>query len=144
MLRKTKTRQRTGAVTVEVAITAPILFLFVFAGIEFARVNMISDTCENAAFEGARRGIVPGATATDCQNEAQQILDIVGITDSTKAARPGNLGSHRVTYHLNNDITISGPASVMENGAHFRVKKLASGTYKFTVKAASYTHHRRD
>ena len=107
MLRKTKTRKRTGAVTVEVAITAPILFLFVFAGIEFARVNMISDTCENAAFEGARRGIVPGATATDCQNEAQQILDIVGITDSTITVTPTVITEETPTVTVNVDIPLN-------------------------------------
>lgn len=107
MLRQMKSRDRSGAVTVEVAITAPILFLFVFAGIEFARVNMISDTCENAAFEGARRGIVPGATATDCENEAQQILDIVGITDSTITVTPTVITEETPTVTVNVDIPLN-------------------------------------
>ena len=104
MHRQTVQRARGGAVTVEVALTAPILFLFIFAGIEFARVNMISDTCENAAFEGARRGIVPGATSTDCQQEAQAILDIVGIADSTITVTPTTITDE--TPEVTVDVTI--------------------------------------
>ena len=58
---------RTAAVVVEFAICAPILFLFFFASLEFSRVNMIRQSVENAVYEGARRGIVPGATAANCR-----------------------------------------------------------------------------
>ena len=52
---------RRGATTVEFAMTAPVLFLFLFAAMEFSRYNMVSQTATNAAFEGARQCIVPGA-----------------------------------------------------------------------------------
>ena len=42
------------------------MFLFMFAGMEFSRANMIRNVIENAAFEGARQGVVPGADAADC------------------------------------------------------------------------------
>ena len=64
-------RTRTAAVVVEFAICAPILFLFFFASLEFSRVNMIRQSVENAVYEGARRGIVPGATAANCRASAQ-------------------------------------------------------------------------
>ena len=107
MFRKRKSGERSGAVTVEVALTAPILFLFVFASLEFARVNMISDTCENAAFEGARRGIVPGATAADCTNEVQQILDIVGISDSNITVTPTVITEETPTVTVSVDIPLN-------------------------------------
>ena len=83
-----KRRRRRGAVLVEFAITAPILFMIVFASFEFSRVNMLRNTIENAACEGARRGIVPGATALACEQSAQKLLDIVRVNNSTVVATP--------------------------------------------------------
>lgn len=79
---------RKAAVTVEFAIAAPILFLVVFASIEFGRVNMIRNTMENAAYEGARRGVLPGATAQDCTDAAQFLLDVLGISQATITVTP--------------------------------------------------------
>ena len=81
-------RQRTGATTVEFAISLPVLILFTFTGIEFARVNMIRNTTVNAAFEGARQGIIPGATAAECEAAANQLLDLVKINGGSAVATP--------------------------------------------------------
>lgn len=86
--RNRKRQQRRGALTVEFALTAPIFFLVVFAGIEFARIHMIQNAMENAAFEGARRGIVPGATASDCELVATNQVDIIGLKDVTVTITP--------------------------------------------------------
>ena len=56
---------RPGAVLVEMAITSSLAFLFFFAALEFCRVAMIRHTVENALYEGARTGIVPGATTAE-------------------------------------------------------------------------------
>lgn len=85
---KERRRRRRGATAVEFAITAPILFLFVFASFEFSRVIMLRNTIENAACEGARRGIIPGATALACEQSAQELLDIVRVNNSTVEATP--------------------------------------------------------
>ncbi|MEX2092873.1 MAG: TadE/TadG family type IV pilus assembly protein, partial [Pirellulales bacterium] len=74
---------RSAAVVVEFAICAPILFLFFFASLEFSRVNMIRQSVENAVYEGARRGIVPGATADNCRASAQAVLNSVSTTGAT-------------------------------------------------------------
>jgi Flp pilus assembly protein TadG len=81
-------RLSSGAVVVEFAICAPILFLFFFASLEFARVNMIRQTIENAIYEGSRRGIVPGATADDCRNAAQAVLNTVSANDAQITVTP--------------------------------------------------------
>ncbi|MCA9131863.1 MAG: pilus assembly protein [Planctomycetales bacterium] len=76
---------RRGSATVEMALTAPLLFLFFFGGIEFSRANMLRNVAENAALEGARAGILPGATAAQCIASADQqlaLLDVVGGTVS--------------------------------------------------------------
>ena len=85
---QTRRRGRSGAVVVEFAICVPILFLFFFAALEFSRVNMIRQTIENATYEGSRRGIVPGATAADCRNAAQLVLNTVSTNDATITVTP--------------------------------------------------------
>jgi Flp pilus assembly protein TadG len=81
-------RTRSGAVVVEFAICAPILFMFFFASLEFSRVNMIRQSIENAVYEGARRGIVPGATADDCRNSAQVVLNSIFARNATISVTP--------------------------------------------------------
>ncbi len=71
---------RTGAVMVEMAITSSLVFLFFFAALEFCRVGMIRHTVENALYEGARIGIVPGATPAQIQTVARNVLLRIGIT----------------------------------------------------------------
>ena len=88
---------RAGAVTVETAIALPILFLFTFTAIEFSRVNMMRNTAANAAYEGARAGIVPGATAAECEAAANQLLDFVDIDGGTAVATPITPDSTDVT-----------------------------------------------
>jgi Flp pilus assembly protein TadG len=62
--------------------------MFFFASLEFSRVNMIRQSVENAVYEGARRGIVPGATAADCQASAQAVLNTVLARDATIDVTP--------------------------------------------------------
>ncbi len=72
----------------EFAICAPVLFLFTFASLEFARVNMIRQTVENSVYEGCRRGIVPGATASDVITAAQFVLDATLVADTNVTVTP--------------------------------------------------------
>jgi Flp pilus assembly protein TadG len=79
---------RRGAAAVEFAIVAPVLFLFLFASIEFARLNMLRNSIENAAYEGARRGIVPGATTDDVTAESLRVLREIGIKNGQVSVSP--------------------------------------------------------
>jgi len=79
---------RVGASAIEFAITAPIILMLVFGGLELSRANLLRNTCEFAALEGAREGIVPGATATKCQDRAQEHLDLLGVKDSEVIISP--------------------------------------------------------
>ena len=72
-------QNRFGGVAVEFAMVAPIFFLVLFGGIEFASIHITQCAMENAAFEGVRQGIVPGATAEDCREYAENILDATRI-----------------------------------------------------------------
>jgi Flp pilus assembly protein TadG len=80
--------RRSGAVVTEFAICAPLLFFFFFASLEFSRVNMIRQSVENAVYEGARRGIVPGATADNCRASAQAVLNSISASGATIDVSP--------------------------------------------------------
>ena len=76
-LRLARREARRGVVAVEFALTAGLAFLFFFAAMEFSRVAMLHGTIDNAIYEGARVGIVPGATAG---NVEQKVRDILGFS----------------------------------------------------------------
>lgn len=95
---------RSGAVVTEFAFCAPLLFLFFFASLEFSRVNMIRQSVENAVYEGARRGIVPGATAQNCRDSAQAILDSISARDAQIDVTPSVITKN--TAEVNVAVTI--------------------------------------
>ena len=82
---------RRGAATVEFALTAPILFLFLFAALEFSRYNMLLQTANNAAFAAARACIVPGAAPSDGETAGQHVLGAVGIAGGTVDINPSTI-----------------------------------------------------
>jgi Flp pilus assembly protein TadG len=79
---------RRGATVVEFALVVPIFFTLLFATIEFATLNTIRNTCNNAAYEAARVLVVPGAIAGDGITEAERILGIVGVDAMTVTVDP--------------------------------------------------------
>lgn len=84
---------RTGAATVEMAVTVGLAFFFFFGALEFCRVSMVQHTVANALYEGARQGIIPGATATEVQNKASKILSTIGVTGAEITVTPNNITS---------------------------------------------------
>lgn len=78
-IRRTSGRPRTGAAVVEFALVAPIVFILLFGALEFSRMNMIRHTADVAAYEAARRGIVPGAKQADVIERAKSVLAAVGV-----------------------------------------------------------------
>ena len=81
-------RQRRGATAVEMAMTLPMLFLILFGCYEFARGNMMKHATEAAAYEGARVGILPGATVAEVREAAQFVLGTIGVRDFDVAVDP--------------------------------------------------------
>lgn len=90
MTRRTAVR-RTGAVTVEFALVVPLVFLFFWASYEFCRLNMLRHTVDIAAYEGARRAMVPGATAADARQRAEQFLTPAGALRASILVTPETL-----------------------------------------------------
>ena len=83
-----RTLDRKGALSVEFAIVAPVFFLLLFGALEFSRAYNVIHTADNAAYEGARRGIVPGATATQVRDISNAVLRTVGIRSSVITIDP--------------------------------------------------------
>lgn len=73
-------RQRYGATTVEFAIVVPIIFALFLGTIEMTRLNFIRHSASNAAYEGARKAIVPGSRSSDASTEALRLLTAVGVS----------------------------------------------------------------
>lgn len=93
MIGKIRKSSRRGVVTVEMAIATPILFLLLFASMEFCLANVQRHTADNAAYEAARRGIVPGASVVDVTETAEDIMSTVGANDVNVVVTPGVLTS---------------------------------------------------
>jgi Flp pilus assembly protein TadG len=90
---KLKQRNRGGALTVEMAMTLPIFFTILFGCYEICHASMLQHAAESAAYEGARAGIVPGASETRCRNSATLVLRSMGIRKFDVRVSPSNIGT---------------------------------------------------
>jgi len=76
-------RDRRGATVVEFAFVAPLIFLFVFASIEFGRAFMAIHSLEGAASDGCRAAVVAGADTADVNTAVTAALQGAGISGYT-------------------------------------------------------------
>ncbi len=81
-------RDRQGATIVEFAIVAPVFLLIILALFEFAWINVVRHTADNAAYEAARTVMVPGATSAEGIAEATQLLSAVGARNANVTVIP--------------------------------------------------------
>ena len=65
--------------TVEFALVLPVLLICLFAFFEISRASMIRHATKASAYEGARTGIVPGATEQEIRDQVGFILSSVGV-----------------------------------------------------------------
>ncbi len=82
---------RQGGATVEFAICAPILFMFLCAVVEFGSVYQLQQTVREAAFEGARAGVALDAATSDVTTAATSITQTIGIINPTITINPNPL-----------------------------------------------------
>ena len=69
-----------GALSVEFAMCVPVLFSLLFGCYELARANLMQHAAESAAYEGARVGIIPGATEDEIRAATEFVLTSVGVS----------------------------------------------------------------
>lgn len=77
MRQRRRRRDRLGAAAVEFAICANIFFVLVFTCMEFARMNMIRNLAQDAAYFAARHAMVPGATAEEAEAKAAEVMGMM-------------------------------------------------------------------
>jgi Flp pilus assembly protein TadG len=101
---------RPGVAAVEFAVVAPVFFILMIAAFEFGRINVIRHTADNAAYEGARCAMVPGATAAEAVAKANSILGIVGARGVTVTVSPANLAPdvEQVTVNVDVPMNVNG------------------------------------
>lgn len=115
---------RDGATVVEFAVTAPILFLLLFGCWEVSRANMLRNLARSAAYEGARKGITPGATADEVRDNAQALLDAVGVRGASIAVTPATITKNTTTVAVDISIPINSNTYVVP--FFFRDKQMQS------------------
>lgn len=74
-----RSKRSNGAVAVEFAICVPLLFVLLFGCYEMARANLMKHAAESAAYEGARVGIIPGATQEEVRAATEFVMTSVGV-----------------------------------------------------------------
>jgi Flp pilus assembly protein TadG len=82
----TKRRHRSkrhGAATVEFALVAPVLFMFVFAIFEFGRAFMVIDLLNDAARVGCRQGAVQSYSTSTITSNVQSRLQGEGVNNAS-------------------------------------------------------------
>lgn len=80
--------RRLGAFTIDFAICSGVFFTILLAGFEFARFMYTRHSVEQAAYESARVGIVPGKTVAEVTAKANQILNATGVRNATITVTP--------------------------------------------------------
>ena len=109
---------RRGAAAVEMAIVLGLLILLVFGIIEMGRAIMVNQVITNAAREGARRAVIPGATDAQVQARIDQYLAAANITGFTRTIEingsPGSLTG--APAHAQVGVSISVPYSNVSYG----------------------------
>lgn len=99
--RSNRSRSREGAFTVEFAICSGLFFTTFMAGIEFTRFMYARHSVDQAAYEGARVGIVPGNTVSDVRARVAQILSATGVRNAVITVTPSVFTSSTDTVTVN-------------------------------------------
>ncbi len=99
---------RRGTAVVQMALVLPILVTFIFASIEFARLNIIRHVAANASYEGCRHVIVPGGTAAEAQTTANQIMSAIGVSNVTVTVTPNPILETTGTISVKVDVPAKG------------------------------------
>ena len=79
-MRTQRPGERAGTAAIEFAIVAPILFLLLFAVLEFWRINMIRHVAHQAAYQASRDGVIPGVAAATLQQTAHDVMAAIGTS----------------------------------------------------------------
>lgn len=88
---------RQAAFTVEFALCSGLFFMILMSSIEFTRFMYARHSVDQAAYEAARLGIVPGRTAEEVVARAHQILNATGVRNASVTVTPSVFSSSTST-----------------------------------------------
>jgi len=97
---------RGGTTMVEFTLVASLLIILIFAGIEFARANLLRHTANHAAYEAARHAMVPGATKEEALDKAKIVLENFGVTDVAIKVTPSTITEDTTSVRVDIEIPI--------------------------------------
>ena len=92
---------------VEFALCLPLVMLFFWASIEFARAAILQHAVDNAAYEACRIVIVPGGSTTEAKTAANKTLKTFSIQGATVSVSPDPITESTTQVTC----TVSAPAS---------------------------------
>lgn len=97
-----KRGNRRGVSMAEFSVVLPLFLMIVFAGFEFSRICLVRNAAHNAAYQAARRVMVPGATVADANAEASRLLNVFGVNTFTLVVNPNpiTLATNRITVSI--------------------------------------------
>lgn len=101
-----KRKNRRGTAALEFAIAGPALLLIIFFAIEFARLSMIRNLTQNAAYEAARHCMVEGATEAEAIEKAETVLNMLATRGEEITINDG-AGYDRDSTSIKVDISVS-------------------------------------
>ncbi|MDB5350327.1 MAG: TadE family protein [Planctomycetota bacterium] len=103
------TRERRGAVLVEMAVVLPVFALLVFGVLEASRLCMASQLLTNTARDGCRVAVSRGKYSSDVTTRVNAALDASGITHSnvTVAVSPSAIENTKLGDQITVTITVS-------------------------------------
>lgn len=102
--RRRKADIRLGASAVEFAIIANILLIMILTCMEFARLNMVRNLSQDAAYFAARQAMVPGATAAEAEAEVDRIMGSLLSNGYSATISPLDDDSTSVTVTVSVDL----------------------------------------
>ncbi len=92
---------RLGAVTVEFALCVSIFFMFVFGMLELSRYIYVGHAVQMVAYESARAGVTPGASAADVQTRCDNLMAATGVRNYTMVMNPAEIN------HLTENVSVT-------------------------------------
>jgi len=105
---KPNSSKRHGATTVEFAFASAILFLLIFAAIEFTRISMVRHAVDSASYEAARHVVVPGANVSEAEDIANEILQRMSIQGATITVTPNPILESSTEVQVTVDVPMDG------------------------------------
>jgi Flp pilus assembly protein TadG len=99
-------RKRRGAVTVELAIVSPFVFLIILGIIELSRGIMVIHLLNDAAQAGCRVGIVEGKTTANIKDVVVNALTAAGVNGEIATVQVNDASADASTAVAGDEITV--------------------------------------